>query len=227
MHQLAVCRNSSEQPQHAVLPDETHPCTTLRQAETRIGHHLPILLPDMRNHIIQQKIRTGKELSKCFLKSSNSAEIGILMRDILSIHHYLSTKIVIKQLIRYFLYFYHEKINIWIQLDKLFFLTLMHWYTVLIMHLSKPANQLQRIQHFCHFGFVNTLEEVLKKRKSHAHIGSFRSFRTNIPPRGFEQYKAQREETPKRSVFRTYYKDIIRAYRILFWKCPDMKPTMW
>lgn len=33
-------------------------------------------------------------------------------------------------------------------------------------------------------GFVNTLEEVLKKRKSYAHRGSFRSFRTNIPPRG-------------------------------------------
>lgn len=32
-------------------------------------------------------------------------------------------------------------------------------------------------------GFVNTLEEVLKK-KSYAHRGSFRSFRTNIPPRG-------------------------------------------
>ena len=41
-------------------------------------------------------------LSKSFLKSSNSSEIGDFINDELSMHRYLPTKIVIKRLIRYF-----------------------------------------------------------------------------------------------------------------------------
>ena len=65
------------------------------------------------------------------------------------------------------------------------------------------------------FGFVNTLEDVLKK-ESPTHIG------VAFDPKGptfrhelFEQYKAQREETPediRASV--PIIKDILRAYRI-------------
>ena len=64
-------------------------------------------------------------------------------------------------------------------------------------------------------GFVNTLEDVLKKEKP-THIGvafdpSGPTFRHEV----YEQYKAQREETPE--VIRLsvpIIKDIIRAYRI-------------
>ena len=65
------------------------------------------------------------------------------------------------------------------------------------------------------FGFVNTLEDVLKKEQP-THIG------VAFDPKGptfrhelFEQYKAQREETPediRASV--PIIKDILRAYRI-------------
>ena len=65
------------------------------------------------------------------------------------------------------------------------------------------------------FGFVNTLDEVLKKENP-THIGiafdpSGKTFRHEIYP----QYKAQREETPediRKAV--PYIKEIIRAYRI-------------
>lgn len=65
------------------------------------------------------------------------------------------------------------------------------------------------------FGFVNTLDEVLKKENP-THIGiafdpSGKTFRHEIYP----QYKAQREETPediRKAV--PYIKEIIKAYRI-------------
>ncbi len=65
------------------------------------------------------------------------------------------------------------------------------------------------------FGFVNTLDEVLKKENP-THIGiafdpAGKTFRHEI----FPSYKAQREETPediRKAV--PYIKDIIRAYRI-------------
>ena len=70
-------------------------------------------------------------------------------------------------------------------------------------------------------GFVNTLEDVLKKEEP-THIGvafdpSGRTFRHEA----FEQYKAQREETPE--VIRLsvpIIKDIIRAYRIPILEVP-------
>ena len=65
------------------------------------------------------------------------------------------------------------------------------------------------------FGFVNTLEDVLKKEQP-THIG------VAFDPKGptfrhelFEQYKAQREETPEDILASVpIIKDILRAYRI-------------
>ncbi len=64
-------------------------------------------------------------------------------------------------------------------------------------------------------GFVNTLEEVLKKENP-THIGvAFDPAGPTFRHEAYEQYKAQREETPediRRSV--PIIKEIIRAYRI-------------
>ena len=56
-------------------------------------------------------------------------------------------------------------------------------------------------------GFVNTLEEVLKKENP-THIGvAFDPAGPTFRHEAFEQYKAQREETPgSNPSFRTYYK---------------------
>jgi DNA polymerase-1 len=64
-------------------------------------------------------------------------------------------------------------------------------------------------------GFVNTLEDVLKKEKP-THIGiAFDPSGPTFRHEAYEQYKAQREETPE--VIRLsvpIIKDVIRAYRI-------------
>lgn len=64
-------------------------------------------------------------------------------------------------------------------------------------------------------GFVNTLEEVLNKEQP-SHIGiAFDPAGPTFRHEAYEQYKAQREETPEgiRAAV-PYIKDIIRAYRI-------------
>ena len=65
------------------------------------------------------------------------------------------------------------------------------------------------------FGFINTLEDVLKKENP-THIGvAFDPPGPTFRHEAFDQYKAQREETPetiRQSV--PIIKDIIRAYRI-------------
>ncbi len=64
-------------------------------------------------------------------------------------------------------------------------------------------------------GFVNTLEEVLKKENP-THIGvAFDPSGPTFRHEAFEQYKAQREETPEAIRLSVpIIKDIIRAYRI-------------
>lgn len=64
-------------------------------------------------------------------------------------------------------------------------------------------------------GFVNTLEEVLKKEQP-THIGiAFDPAGPTFRHEAFEQYKAQREETPEAIRLSVpIIKDIIRAYRI-------------
>ncbi len=70
-------------------------------------------------------------------------------------------------------------------------------------------------------GFVNTLEEVLKKENP-THIGvAFDPAGPTFRHEAYEQYKAQREETPE--VIRLsvpIIKDIIRAYRIPILEIP-------
>ncbi|MDR0931628.1 MAG: hypothetical protein LBM70_01230, partial [Victivallales bacterium] len=71
------------------------------------------------------------------------------------------------------------------------------------------------------FGFVNTLEEVLKKENP-THIGvAFDPSGPTFRHEAFAAYKAQREETPE--VIRLsvpVIKDIIRAYRIPILEVP-------
>ncbi|MCL1938876.1 MAG: DNA polymerase I [Candidatus Azobacteroides sp.] len=71
------------------------------------------------------------------------------------------------------------------------------------------------------FGFVNTLEEVLKKENP-THIGvAFDPPGPTFRHKAFEEYKAQREETPE--VIRAstpIIKDIIRAYNIPILEIP-------
>ena len=71
-------------------------------------------------------------------------------------------------------------------------------------------------------GFVNTLEEVLKKENP-THIGiAFDPPGSTFRHEAYEQYKAQREETPE--VIRAsvpIIKDIVRAYRIPILEVPN------
>ena len=73
-------------------------------------------------------------------------------------------------------------------------------------------------------GFVNTLEDVLKKEKP-THIGvAFDPSGPTFRHEAYEQYKAQREETPE--VIRLsvpIIKDIIRAYRIPILEVPGFE----
>lgn len=70
-------------------------------------------------------------------------------------------------------------------------------------------------------GFVNTLEEVLKKEKP-THIGvAFDPAGPTFRHEAYEQYKAQREETPEAIRLSVpIIKDIIRAYRIPILEVP-------
>jgi len=73
-------------------------------------------------------------------------------------------------------------------------------------------------------GFVNTLEDVLK-RENPSHIGvAFDPSGPTFRHEAYEQYKAQREETPeviRQSV--PIIKDIIRAYRIPILEVPGFE----
>ena len=70
-------------------------------------------------------------------------------------------------------------------------------------------------------GFVNTLEEVLKKENP-THIGvAFDPAGPTFRHEAFEQYKAQREETPEAIRLSVpIIKDILRAYRIPILEVP-------
>ena len=70
-------------------------------------------------------------------------------------------------------------------------------------------------------GFVNTLEEVLNKEQP-SHIGiAFDPSGPTFRHEAYEQYKAQREETPEGiRIAVPYIKDIIRAYRIPILEVP-------
>ena len=63
---------------------------------------LPLFCPMCCNTLFNKGLLLDKVVSKRCLKLSSSTDMGDLIRDILSIRYYLSTKIVIKHLIRYF-----------------------------------------------------------------------------------------------------------------------------
>ena len=71
------------------------------------------------------------------------------------------------------------------------------------------------------FGFVNTLEEVLKKENP-THLGvAFDPAGPTFRHEAYQQYKAQREETPETIRLSVpIIKDIIRAYRIPILEVP-------
>ena len=73
-------------------------------------------------------------------------------------------------------------------------------------------------------GFVNTLEEVLKKENP-SHIGvAFDPSGPTFRHEAYEQYKAQREETPEAIRLSVpIIKDIIRAYRIPILEVPGFE----
>ena len=73
-------------------------------------------------------------------------------------------------------------------------------------------------------GFVNTLEDVLKK-ESPSHIGvAFDPSGPTFRHEAYEQYKAQREETPEAIRLSVpIIKDIIRAYRIPVLEVPGFE----
>lgn len=75
-------------------------------------------------------------------------------------------------------------------------------------------------------GFVNTLEEVLKKENP-THIGvAFDPSGPTFRHEAYKQYKAQREETPEAIRLSVpIIKDIIRAYRIPILEVAAMKRT--
>ena len=115
-----------------------------------------------------------------------------------------------------FLYFYHEKNKEFKRMDKLFLLDAYALiYRAYYALIKNPRINSKGFNTSAVLGFVNTLEDVLKKENP-THIGvafdpSGPTFRHEV----FEQYKAQREETPE--VIRLsvpIIKDIIRAYRI-------------
>ena len=77
------------------------------------------------------------------------------------------------------------------------------------------------------FGFINSLEDVLK-RENPTHIAvAFDPKGPTFRHEAYEQYKAQRQETPediRKSV--PFIKDIIEAYNIPILEVPAMRPTM-
>ena len=111
-------------------------------------------------------------------------------------------------------YLYHE--NKILDMEKLFLLDAYALiYRAYYAFIRAPRINSKGQNTSAIFGFVNTLEDVLKKEQP-THIG------VAFDPKGptfrhelFEQYKAQREETPediRASV--PIIKDILRAYRI-------------
>ena len=98
---LAVCRSSRATAACSVAGRTS--LYNFAASRTKIGRIIfPFFCRICAITLFSKRLELERQVSKCFLKSSNSAEIGDFMRDILSIHRYLSTKIVIKQLIRYF-----------------------------------------------------------------------------------------------------------------------------
>ena len=114
------------------------------------------------------------------------------------------------------MYFYIQNINIFTRMEKLFLLDAYALiYRAYYAFIKNPRINSKGFNTSAIMGFVNTLEDVLKKEQP-THIGiAFDPAGPTFRHEAYEQYKAQREETPE--VIRLsvpIIKDIIRAYRI-------------
>lgn len=121
------------------------------------------------------------------------------------------------------MYFYHEKKDKSMNsTDKLFLLDAYALiYRAYYALIKNPRVNSKGFNTSAVLGFVNTLEEVLKKERP-THIGvAFDPAGPTFRHKAFEQYKAQREETPETIRLSVpIIKDIIRAYRIPILEVP-------
>lgn len=114
------------------------------------------------------------------------------------------------------MYFYVEILNIFIRMEKLFLLDAYALiYRAYYAFIKNPRINSKGFNTSAIMGFVNTLEDVLKKENP-SHIGiAFDPAGPTFRHEAFEQYKAQREETPEAIRLSVpIIKEIIQAYRI-------------
>ena len=120
------------------------------------------------------------------------------------------------------MYFYMKKLNIFTRMEKLFLLDAYALiYRAYYALIKSPRINSKGFNTSAILGFVNTLEDVLKKENP-THIGiAFDPAGPTFRHEAYPEYKAQREETPE--VIRLsvpIIKDIIRAYRIPILEVP-------
>lgn len=116
----------------------------------------------------------------------------------------------------YFFVLLRIKLNIFTRMEKLFLLDAYALiYRAYYAFIKNPRINSKGFNTSAIMGFVNTLEDVLKK-ESPTHIGiAFDPSGPTFRHEAYEQYKAQREETPEAIRLSVpIIKDIIRAYRI-------------
>ena len=89
-------------------------------------------------------------------------------------------------------------------------------YRAYYAFIKNPKNQLQRVQYFSYPRICQHPRRGAEKGESVTHIGvAFDPAGPTFRHEAFEQYKAQREETPEAIRLSVpIIKDIIRAYRI-------------
>lgn len=120
------------------------------------------------------------------------------------------------------MYFYVEILNIFIRMEKLFLLDAYALiYRAYYAFIKNPRINSKGFNTSAIMGFVNTLEDVLKKENP-SHIGiAFDPAGPTFRHEAFEQYKAQREETPEAIRLSVpIIKEIIQAYRIPILEVP-------
>ena len=120
------------------------------------------------------------------------------------------------------MYFYMKELNIFTRMEKLFLLDAYALiYRAYYALIKSPRINSKGFNTSAILGFVNTLEDVLKKENP-THIGiAFDPAGPTFRHEAYPEYKAQREETPE--VIRLsvpIIKDIIRAYRIPILEVP-------
>mgnify|MGYP000217099715 CR=1 FL=1 len=87
-------------------------------------------------------------------------------------------------------------------IDKLFLLDAYALiYRAYYAFIKNPRTNSKGFNTSAILGFVNTLEEVLKKRESHTHRSSLRPVRPYLPPRAYEQYRHSARRHPRPSAF--------------------------